>query len=41
MNRFCALPLICGVALLAGPPREIAGRVVDAQTGAPIRHARE
>jgi carboxypeptidase family protein len=40
MNRLCALPLVWGVALLAGPPREIAGRVVDAQTGAPIPHAR-
>jgi hypothetical protein len=40
MNRLCALPLVWGVALLAGPPREIAGRVIDAQTGAPIPHAR-
>jgi len=40
MNRLCALPLVWGVALLAGPPLEIAGRVIDAQTGAPVARAR-
>ncbi len=36
MKRLCVLPLIFGAALVAGPPGEITGRVVDAQTGAPI-----
>jgi carboxypeptidase family protein len=40
MSRLCALPLVWGIALLAEPPREIAGRVIDAQTAAPISHAR-
>jgi hypothetical protein len=40
MSRLCALLLVWGVALWPGPPREIAGRVVDGQTGAPIPHAR-
>lgn len=40
MNRHCVLSLVCGLVLFAGPPLEIEGRVVDAQTGAPIAHAR-
>jgi 5-hydroxyisourate hydrolase-like protein (transthyretin family) len=39
MSRLCLLPLLWG-ALLAQTSGEIAGRVVDAQTGAPIAHAR-
>ena len=40
MNRRLILCLFCGLAVFAGPPHEIEGRVVDSQTGAPITHAR-
>jgi hypothetical protein len=38
--RLCLFTLVCGLSLLAGPTRDVEGHVVDAQTGAPIVHAR-
>ncbi|HEV3201149.1 MAG TPA: carboxypeptidase-like regulatory domain-containing protein [Bryobacteraceae bacterium] len=40
MNRLCLLSLVCRLVLFADSQHEIQGRVVDAQTGAPVVHAR-